>query len=113
MKSKILIGGFAAIAAAYLAYVISIYSHRHLDYISGSYGSLTTGSYRKVGTAGTQLPRALLQDQVQVVQVGDEPFHLADGYGQRLELVSGSDGWYFHQDYKPGGAILFPGLARN
>jgi hypothetical protein len=101
------------IAVAYLAIVAGIFLHRHLHVPSGRLAKVPTGTFVVINDTSYQIPKALSSKTVTLEQVPQGAYQIVGEEGTLLPLIEGADGLYFSENFRPVGAAILPGSARN
>ena len=102
--------GFAVV---YLAIVVSIYRDRHLKPPAGKLANAPTGAFTVIKDTSYQISTVFQSQTVTIKRLPGGDYQIVGANGQSLRLVEGRDGLYFSDDFRPVGAFILPGIARN
>jgi hypothetical protein len=100
-------------AVVYLAIVVSIYRERHLNPPAGKPAKVPAGELAVTRHNSYQIPPVFESQTVSFEKLPGDTYRLVGTNGQSLPLVDAADGFYFSEDFKPAGAFILPGIARN
>ena len=110
LKLALLLSGCAFV---YLAIVVTIYLEGHLIPPSGKPAKVPAGEFAVIVHNSYQIPPVFQSQTVRFEQLPGGTYRLVGANGQSLPLVGAADGFYFSEDFKPAGAFILPGIARN
>jgi hypothetical protein len=74
---------------------------------------IPAGEYLIVRATNCQLPEVFLGESLTLRKSHEGSFSLTDSKGNYLALRQAAGGLYFSKNFRPAGAFILPGLARN
>ena len=86
---------------------------RHLKPPAGKLANAPAGAFTVIKDTSYQIPTVFQSQTVTIKRLRGGDYQIVGANGQSLRLVEGRDGLYFSDDFRPVGAFILPGIARN
>lgn len=109
---KVLLG-VSLLSIAYLGVIGYIFLHRHRRIPSGELPNVLTGTFVVNNDTNYQIPDVFRGKTLTLEKSNGASYQMVDEKGNILPLQQGADGLYFTEDFRPVGAWILPGIARN